>query len=74
MNIIFDWYEIEKMTNRFKQLPFFPISSANLSLVTAMILAQSSTENSVPYPYNSDFPLPLWINSLEAEPTIPENK
>ena len=74
LNIIFDWYEIEKMTNRFKQLPFFPISSANLSLVTAMILAQSSTENSVPYPYNSDFPLPLWINSLEAEPTIPENK
>lgn len=67
LNIIFDWYEIEKMTNRFKQLPFFLIRTANLSSVKDMILAQSSTENSVPYPYNSDFPLPLWINGIEAE-------
>ncbi|MGP4965111.1 hypothetical protein [Psychrobacter celer] len=78
--------EQEKMMYRFKTVPFFFKRKANIELreLIYSISSQSSTENPVPYPYNSAFPLPLWIrkpsitltdsadSSIDAEPKSPE--
>lgn len=55
--------EQEKMMYRFKTVPIFFKRKANIELheLIYSISSQSSTEDPVPFPYNSAFPLPLWI-------------
>jgi len=78
--------EQEKMMYRFKTVPIFFKRKANIELYELIynISSQSSTEDPVPFPYNSAFPLPLWIrkpsvtltdsadSSIDAEPKSPE--
>lgn len=78
--------EQEKMMYRFKTVPFFFKRKASIELreLICSISSQSSTEDPVPFPYNSAFPLPLWIrkpsvtltdsaeSSIDAEPKSPE--
>lgn len=82
----FDETEQEKMMYRFKTVPIFFKRKANIELheIIHNISSQSSTEDPVPFPYNSAFPLPLWIrkpsgtltdsteSSIDAEPKSPE--
>lgn len=63
-----------RVMNRFKRMPKHEISKTYSSyyldsedLLNTMIKKQkyqSSTDNAVTYPFNSSFPLPLWVNRI----------
>lgn len=58
--------EQKQMMYRFKTVPVFFKRSANIELheLIYKISSQSSTKDPVPFPYNSAFPLPLWIRKI----------
>ena len=58
----------DKMMYRFKTIPVFFKKNikTELSELLWMISNQASTENPVPFPYNSAFPWPLWIKKTQG--------
>lgn len=58
----------DKMMYRFKAIPVFFKKNVKteLSELLWMISNQASTENPVPFPYNSAFPWPLWIKKSQG--------
>lgn len=63
LNANFGEDEQKQMMHRFKTVPVFFKREARIELneLIGDINGQSSTEEPVPFPYNSTFPLPLWI-------------
>lgn len=58
----------DKMMYRFKTIPVFFKKNVKTELneLLWMISNQASTENPVPFPYNSAFPWPLWIKKPQG--------
>lgn len=58
----------DKMMYRFKTIPVFFKKNVKTELneLLWMISSQASTENPVPFPYNSAFPWPLWIKKTQG--------
>ena len=58
----------DRMMYRFKTIPVFfkKDISTELRELLWMISDQASTENPVPFPYNSAFPWPLWIKKSKG--------
>lgn len=66
LDATFNLSEQDKMTYRFKTVPIFFKKDVATELfeLNSKIESQSSIDNPKPFPYNSAFPCPLWLEYL----------
>lgn len=69
LNAEFGLEEQDRMMYRFKTIPVFFKKPAKIELnkLAQDIISQANTNDPKPFPYNSDFPWPLWIRTNQAQ-------